>query len=590
MVAFPRSPPRLVSKPFSHAASFYATLGTLSVLLWVLGSYSNNSGLPTYPRFFSLKEIRHIASSYNKYTPLQAKKSREPAVSFYTANDIINALRSVTALAASSGPEVLFEEEEEDQWHMENPCRSRWELPIMYASRNVAQDLVPNPAWEEVFEEYTMMHRTCMSQMGNVTERFLSKNSNATGCKFLIVELPKVGFGNKILFKASAMLFSILTQRVILILDNLNITDHLCEPFVGSSWNLKDAIGVHDYRDFWHTRSDFQLWVDKTEYKNPTQVDELHAVDFGDRFQPLDRYYCNTEQAYMSRVPWISMSGCVYFLPKLFAIPAFRLALEDMFPDRMALTHVLRTVFLPSDHIWERIDDINDLSLRHTQSLVGVQLRYFQHLPQYKKMNDLVNQRVLHCVTTNKLLPTALPAGELNDYDHHQRNTSKVFIASLFPGLHDYLSEIYVKRMTATGDGLGLVQLTHESEAQHFGSEDVEAFVEIICLSLSDALLVTPVSTFGGLAQAYGALRPWFINVDDDGGPACARAKSVDVCFDQAAETFICPHDPDVHGLSVLDSVPYMQKCLKKESMGMQLVTEHESNPTSPANPSNAYT
>ncbi|CAM6083108.1 unnamed protein product [Calypogeia fissa] len=573
-----------VVKPYSRTFSFYVTLGSLSALLWVLASITNGSGLPSCPKFVTFREMRNIAASYNTYTPFKPKPSREQPLSFQSAQDLIDAIKAVTARAQASGPAIVFGEEEEQQWHRENPCRSRAELPHKYASRKIAQDVAPNAVWETVFAEYMKMHRTCMSRVGNVEDYFLSKNTS-TGCKFLVTESPKVGLGNKVLFKASALLVAVLTQRVLLIPDKLNISELFCEPFVGSSWRLDTTSEIRTKHSSWHTTSDFQLWVDKTEYMNHTNPEEdLHAVDLSRYYQPLFRYYCNTEQAYISKVPWISIGGCLYILPKLFAIPAFRPALEEMFPDRMALTHILRSAFLPSDPIWERVDNVNDLYLRHTRSLIGVQLRYFDHKPQYRKMNDLINKRVLQCVIKEDLLPAALPLGDfpVNRFsDHHQRNTSKVFIASLFPGLHDYLSDIYVRRMTVSGDGVGVVQLTHESE-QHFGIEvDVEAFVEIMCLSLSDALFVTPVSTFGGLAEAYGALKPWFINFDHEEGPACERAQSIDVCFDQASERFICPHDPGFHGRSVVDSVPYIQKCMKRDAPGVQLITQHESNPSS---------
>ena len=70
---------------------------------------------------------------------------------------------------------------------------------------------------------------------------------------------------------------------------------------------------------------------------------------------PTSRFYCPTEQKFFDRVTWLSSHGIFTFIPKLFAIPSFRPALEALFPDpSLTYTYLLRSVMLPNDIVWER--------------------------------------------------------------------------------------------------------------------------------------------------------------------------------------------------------------------------------------------
>jgi xyloglucan fucosyltransferase len=59
-----------------------------------------------------------------------------------------------------------------------------------------------------------------------------------------------------------------------------------------------------------------------------------------------------------------------------------------------------------------------------------------------------------------------------------------------------------------TGDSVKVTRLIHIGEQGFSADEDSMAMVEILLLSFVGELLVTPLSTSGGLAQAYGATRP----------------------------------------------------------------------------------
>jgi xyloglucan fucosyltransferase len=88
------------------------------------------------------------------------------------------------------------------------------------------------------------------------------------------------------------------------------------------------------------------------------------------------RFFCDVEQSYFRQVPWLTVHGCLYFLPKLFAIPSHQITLEALFPDpSVAITHILRTTFLPRDITWARVQSAEHLlnSSQVCGSIVGFQ-------------------------------------------------------------------------------------------------------------------------------------------------------------------------------------------------------------------------
>jgi len=94
------------------------------------------------------------------------------------------------------------------------------------------------------------------------------------------------------------------------------------------------------------------------------------------------RFYCNTEQAFLTEPTWLHFSGCLYFLPKLFAVPAFRPALEAIFPDpSLTLTYLLRTLMLPRDDVWEQVKKHDQNLFADADHRVGIQAWSFPHAP-----------------------------------------------------------------------------------------------------------------------------------------------------------------------------------------------------------------
>lgn len=521
--------------------------------------------------------------------------------------ELIAALREATKLAAGGVNEsTWFTEEARAKWNAENPCLSRNELLIRYGKRNYVQDLEPSKNWQLVLREYARLHRTCTHRIGNPLEYFMAKNKSVD-CKFIVIDTEDVGLGNRILMIASAFAYAVLTQRVLLISkSNVLLPGIMCEPFEGSSWmHFDPECKVLPYREGnqrWTHNTEFLKRIDEARSKPSSPLDPIfeYSVTNGDGWkvvQPDTRFFCETEQKYYANVTWMEFTGCLYFAPKLFAVPSFRRTLNALFPDRMILTRVLRGILLPSDDVWARVKRIDSGYLQQAHKRLGIQIRYRDKGEQFNRMHTTIENRVLHCATENSLLPAIADNSQQAAMDQRQNHAfiktteisvprvTSVFIGSLFEGLKTFLIDTYLRNPTTTGDAVAVVQLSHEGE-QRFGTEiDQEALAEVLVLSFSDYLFVTPISTFSGISQAYGGLRPWFIDFrETDNAGACTRAQTVDVCFQvPITSDFTCPYDPAVNGKSIPDVYPDIQKCLDVDvssdvKWGMQLITRDRPN------------
>ena len=512
------------------------------------------------------------------FNPLPEEKAHVVDVA-----SLIDSIRNASKHALQGRPEPEFSASDRKLWRQRNPCKSREQLQPLYALRKLTADVAPNSKWKQVFDDYEKLHRICTQNIGNdMSEYFLSK-SNSSGCRFLVGGIPpRAGLGNKVLSMVSGLLYAILTQRVFLVPDETLVPGIMCEPFEGSSWLLDTK---HQFTPeygpgkdkFWSMKDVFYKVVDEAEtLKTSDGVSAIHALVANDDWcQPGARFFCDTEQSYLGHIPWLYVNGCLYFLPKLFAIPSFRPVLEELFPDRMALTHLLRSAMLPSDAVWRRVEQIYSVYMKTADRLVGIQVRYRDGVEDYNKNHQMIEKRVLKCALDNKILPETNPAPKVAEAaPSTEIKQTRVYITSLFSSLHDFLSEIY-NRNPPPMEYVGITQVTHGTQQQFNLEEDKQALAEVLSLSFSDYLFVTPLSTFGGLAQGYGGLTPWFIDNRVDSNESCIRAQTADTCYQIPVDNFKCPYDHNVDGKLVLDTVPYLKNCLPVDARhGIQLITQ----------------
>ncbi|KAL3675249.1 hypothetical protein R1sor_025197 [Riccia sorocarpa] len=510
--------------------------------------------------------------------------------------ELISKLRDASQTAARGEYFLIdFPGEERGRWIRENPCKCRSELNAMFKRRKWTADVEEDDGlWDAVLEEYSKLHRICMRRVGPSNLGLFFKNKKTIkGCKFAIADYSTGGgLGNKILAVTNTILYAILTQRVVLVPTSTLLPSLMCEPFVGSSWLLDSKefpippwnTDVHS-RPLWKYHREVYEELDRTvgassaEMQSP--VSSIYAATMEEyQYQPNSRFFCDVEQDYFKRIPWLYFTGCLYSIPKLFAIPAFRATLEELFPSKLVLTRVLRSVMLPNDSVWNQIIAADAQHLKKADRRVGLQIRYRYNQVEYDEKNSLLNERILKCGLGNEFLP-ALRGNATDEKAGVQSNFAwKVFVASLFPGFVNYANENYVSHRKMNGEVVSLVQLSQQ-KIQSYGLEvDQQSLVEIFLLSFSDDLVVSPLSTFGGVAQAYGNLLPWYLEFRNDGvkRAPCQRAQTVDVCYQEADQRYSCPYDQNLDKKRISDVVPYIQKCLEIDALdGLQLITKDSS-------------
>lgn len=214
----------------------------------------------------------------------------------------------------------------------------------------------------------------------------------------------------------------------------------------------------------------------------------------------------------------------------------------------------------------------------------------------FDQLHTTMEENVVECLKSEGLLPTTNPKlqsqvfSSPRDFDKPSvsalkpLNVTTIFITSLYQSLFERLSQDYVRTALNSGDAVGLVQLTHAG-TQNFGDEvDRQALTEIFCLSLTDHLVLTPLSTFGNVAQGYGGLVPWFIDLRPETPTPCLLAESAEVCYQlPSTRLFTCPHDADVNERFMTDVVPHLMDCNEaekpfqretKSNIGIQLATD----------------
>lgn len=572
--AAPSLPSRYPSTRIAVRFSLVAFLGATVLLVCTLVAFARYSSNPSF--FYSIP-FRNGEPTFTLPGSLPENfQSRLPNVA-----TLIAAIRNETA-RASRGRTVTFTREARELWHFQHPCRSRHELQPLYALRRIVEDVAPNGQWGVVFQEYETLHRVCMQSVGGDVVNYFANRGNSSSCRFLVAGIaPGAGLGNKMLSMVSSLLYAILTQRVFLIAADTLVPGILCEPFVGSSWLFDPDLKVTpEYapgkQRYWLKSDAFYKLVDNAIKSNSPVTSSIYGLVANDKWcQPGQRFFCDTDQFFYHLVPWVYVNGCFYYLPKLFAIPSFQSVLLELFPDKMALTHLLRSAMLPANDVWRRIDQIHSLYFRHADRRVSFQVRYRYGEADFNATHQLIRDRVLKCAQDNQILPEpgAMGLPPNGNTTTNPRYQTSVFIASLYPALHDHLSELYSRNPPEMED-VAVVQVTRGKE-QHFNlEEDKQSLAEIVSLSFADYLLVTPLSTFGGLAQGYGGLLPWFIDNRPTSELACVRAQTVDTCYQLPQFVYSCPHDPDLDKQWVLSKVGFLKDCLPVDAKyGMQLIT-----------------
>ncbi|XP_040381526.1 fucosyltransferase 2-like [Oryza brachyantha] len=435
----------------------------------------------------------------------------------------------------------------------EGSCHSRYQS-AMYR-RNAGRE--PSAHLVSKLRRHEELQRRCgpgTAAYSDAVESLRSGRSGGGGgigspeCRYL-VSISYRGLGNRILAAASAFLYALLTDRVLLVDPSNEMDELFCEPFPGTTWLLPPGFPLTNYTSFGVSTAE--------SYGNMLKNKVITTGDDGDippaRLPPfayvhLDHtatvedkfFFCDEDQRVIRNIPWLVMRTDNYIVPGLFLVTGFQQELDSLFPETDAVFHHLgRYLFHPTNHVWGLVTRYYDAYLATAQQRVGIQVRVFGRQPESPELLE----QITACTQKANLLPEVIAAGEpLVAPASARRKSTAVLVTSLKSWYYERMKSMYWEHAAAgAGEAVSVHQPSHE-EFQQFGagSHDAKAWAEMYLLSLTDALVTSGWSTFGYVAQGLGGLTPWVMHkpANDSASAAaadrpspCRRDVSMEPCF-----------------------------------------------------------
>ncbi|KAF8740583.1 hypothetical protein HU200_013799 [Digitaria exilis] len=456
-------------------------------------------------------------------------------------------------------------------------CRSRYE----FAGYHKTSSHKPSPYLISKLRKQEALQKRCGPGTAayNKALRRLDSGEGTDAadneCRYL-VNIAFRGLGNRMLSVASAFLYAVLTERVLLVNWGKDDAASLfCEPFPGATWLLPRATWHSPLRnlDDYNEKSKESLGnmlqsgaiIDGNNNNNnvswpssPPGYVYLHLAGGYGYHDKL--FYCGAHQRLLGEVTWLLMRTDSYLVPGLFLTEPFVGELDAMFPEKdAAFYHLGRYLFHPSNDVWRLVTGYYRSNLAAATRRVGVQIRVFHD----KQPPQQVLDQLLSCVRNEKLLPeTTTAAAAANDTS--SSSSVAVLVTSLSSWYHERIQDKY------GGGGVHVHQPSHEGR-QRSGvtAHNMKALSEMYLLSTCDVLITSGFSTFGYVAQGLAGRRPWVMEsaspFDEwkEGQvfapePPCRRAPSVEPCF-HSPSYYDCAARKDVE----LDRVrPYIRRCV----------------------------
>ncbi|KAL0442251.1 UNVERIFIED_CONTAM: Galactoside 2-alpha-L-fucosyltransferase [Sesamum radiatum] len=423
---------------------------------------------------------------------------------------------------------------------------------------------------------YEALHKKCgpYTALYNKTVEDLKSGrySSTYDCKYL-VWISFSGLGNRILTLASAFLYALLTDRVLLVDPGIDIPDLFCEPFPDVSWLLPlDFPLTNQFNGFnQKSQESYGNLLKSNSLGNltgsaPQPYVYLHLVHDYDDHDKL--FFCDQDQSYLQKIPWLIMKTDNYFIPSLFLIHSFEHELHNLFPDKETVFHLLgRYLFHPTNSVWGLISRYYEAYLSKADVKVGIQIRVFDtETGPFKHVLD----QILSCTMKEGILPQINEQEPIINPSGKQKTVS-VLMTSLSGGYFEEVRDLYWEHPTVTGDVIAVYQPSHEGHQQtEKQNHNRKAWAEMYLLSLMDKLVTSSWSTFGYVAQGLGNLKPWILYKPENRtapDPPCRRAVSMEPCF----------HAPPFYdcklriGVDTGALVPHVKHC-EDMSWGLKLV------------------
>ncbi|KAK4841388.1 hypothetical protein QYF36_003671 [Acer negundo] len=457
----------------------------------------------------------------------------------------------------------------------EDSCLSRYQS---FLYRKTAPHK-PSPYLLSKLRNYEDLHRRCgphTQSYNKMVEQLKSGHSTgSTDCQY-VVWISFSGLGNRILTLASAFLYAILTNRVLLVDRGKDMDDLFCEPFPEKSWFLPLDFPITDqFNDFNHDSPQchgnmLKKNIINTSTESLPSYLYLHLIH---DYQDHDKlFFCDGDQGILGKVPWLIMKTDNYFVPSLFLIPSFEHELSKLFPEKETVFHLLgRYLFHPSNHVWGLITRYYQAYLAKADERIGIQIRIFDTGTgpfQY------VIDQILACTQKEKLLPEVdTQESVVTPADNPKLKV--VLMTSLNSGYYENFRNMYWEHPTVTGDVVGVYQPSHEEFQQTEKKlHNRKAWAEMYLLSLTDMLVTSSWSTFGYVAQGLGGLKPWILMKPENQtspDPPCRRAMSMEPCF-HAPPFYDCKAKK---GIDTGALVPHVRHC-EDMSWGLKVVNGHD--------------
>ncbi|XP_020232288.1 galactoside 2-alpha-L-fucosyltransferase [Cajanus cajan] len=422
--------------------------------------------------------------------------------------------------------------------------------------------------------DYEHLHRSCgpYTKFYNKIMRKgakFSKNGTSTKCKYLVWTASN-GLGNRIVTLAAAFLYAILTDRVLLVKFGADMFGLFCEPFPDSSWLLPRNF------PYWKDQKHIETYESMLQNSRENSSQEFlpsflilnlqHTHDGHNNF-----FHCDPSQDLLQKIPVLILLSDQYFVPSLFMIPSFRQDLSKMFPEKDTVFHHLgRYLLHPSNEPWEIIRKFYEAHLAKANERIGLQIRVFN---THRAPHQTIINEIMACALQHKLLP---------DFDIQKSTTSPlkktskaVLVASLFSEYGEKLKNMYQENTTVTMEVIRVYQPSHEErQKSNNDMHNIKAWTEIYLLSLCDALITSPKSTFGYVAHSLGGLKPWILQRaygETIPNPPCRQAKSMEPCFHYPPK-----YDCRVNSTVDFTSLFHHMKHCEDVSSGLRLVnTNH---------------
>lgn len=413
----------------------------------------------------------------------------------------------------------------------EQSCVSRYQS--VYYRKNMTRS--PTPYLIGRLRQQEALQRRCgpgTEPYMRATERLKSGQENVDtvdGCSYLVL-ISYRGLGNRILAIASAFLYAMLTDRVLLLDRGASLPDLFCEPFPEATWLLPLDFPLEGFKDLGESVAESYENVTLHNNTGPASQHRFvyvhldHAATLANRL-----FYCDDHRQFLHRVQWVVLRTDSYMAPSLFLNPVYQEALDRMFPRKDSVFYVLSRYLLhPMNDVWGMVTRYYDTYLRNADERLGIQIRVFDEDRPHQHIMD----QLLACTSQEHLLPDVV-AGAPPAPTAGAR-TKAVLMTGLSGWYGDRIREMYWQSTSATGELVRVHQPSHEEHQSMFRvKHDMKALAEMYLLSMTDKILTTGWSTFGYVGTALGGLTPTIMIKPEDRivpNPPCKRAMSMEPC------------------------------------------------------------